>query len=245
MGVFEEPPKIEGGEKRALSENVDVIIHDLEQEGLLLVVQNRDKTLHALKFDFGQCENLKVDVPARGAQKTDRFKCELEIPPEETMYLCHLKVVDVAKGGYDMRYRVSVSKRNSDGEMVPVNEAPVKVQAAPLGKLPPATGPAADAQRQKLNEFISLLIKDQDDAYLMFLESEGTVDQYEVTMDFAESTNMEMSPGPDVTQTGDLTATLLVNPMSRNPLARLAVINDKEDAKLKYKVAIKPIEKKQ
>ena len=243
MGVFEEPPKIEGGEKRSLSANVDVIIHDLEQEGLLLVVQNRDSALHVLKFDFGQCENLKVDVPSRGAQKTDRFKCELEIPPEETMYLCHLKVVDISKGGYDMRYRVSVSKRNSEGELVSVTE-PAAAKAAPMGKLPPATGPAADAQRQKLNEFITLLIKDQDDAYLMFLESEGTTDVYEVTMDFAESSNMEMSPGPDVEKTGDLTAKLVVQPMSRNPLARLAVVNEKEDAKLKYKVAIKPVEKK-
>lgn len=240
MGVFEDPPKVEGGERRALSDNVDVIIHDLEQDGLLLVIENRDTALHCCKFDFAQCENLKVDVPSRGTEKTDRFKCQIEIPPKEVMNLCHLKVVDVAKGGYDMRYRVSVTKRNAEGEMVPVNEPP---KAAPTGKLPPATGPAAGADRKKLNEFVTLLIKDTDDAYIMFLESEGTHLQHDVTLDFSESTNMTMSPGPDVETTGPLTAKLIVEPMSRTPLARLAVGDGKEDATLKYKVAIKPLEK--
>lgn len=240
MGIFEDPPRVEGGERRPLSENVDVIIHDLEEDGLLLVIENRDSTLHCCKFDFGQCENLKVDVPARGVEKTDRFKCQIEVPPKEVMNLCHLKVVDVAKGGYDMRYRVSVTRRNAEGEMVPCSEPP---KAAPTGKLPPPSGPAAGADRKKLNEFVTLLIKDMDDAYLLFLESEGTALKHAVTMDFSESVNMTMDPGPDVEVTGSLTATLTVEPMSRTPLARLAVGDGKEDATLRYKVSIKPLEK--
>jgi hypothetical protein len=236
--TFEEPPRVEGGERRPLSDNVDVIIHDLEQEGLLLVVQNRDASLHMLKFDFSQCENLKVDIPSRGVEKTDRFKCQVEVPPNETVNLCHLKVVDVSKGGYDMRYRVSVSKRNAAGEMVACNEPPKPVANKPL---PPATGPAAGADRKKLNDFVSLLIKDVDDAYLMFLESDGTPSKHEVVLDFSESTNMEMSVGPDVEQTGPMTAKLVVLPSSRTPLARLAVVGT-DDATLKYKVSIKPIE---
>lgn len=244
MGVFTDAPKTEGGERRALSPNVDVIIHDLEEEGLLLVMENRDAALHCCKFDFSQCENLKVDVPQQnGAEKTDRFKCQIEIPPSEVMYLCHLKVVDVAKGGYDMRYRVAISKRDpKSGEMIPVSEAPAK-PTGPNAKLPPPTGPALGADKKKLNEFVTLLIKDMDDAYLLFLESEGTMLAHEVTMDFSESKNMRMDPGPDVETTSDLTAKAKLEPVSRMPLARLATIDDKEDSSLKYKVVIKPLEK--
>jgi hypothetical protein len=243
MGVFQDPPKTEGGERRALSPNVDVIIQDLEEDGLLLIVENRDEALHCCKFDFSQCENLKVDVPPRGSEKTDRFKCQIEIPPKEVMNLCHLKVVDVAKGGYDMRYRVAVSKRDAkSGEMIPVNDQPAK-PTGPSAKLPAPTGPAAGADRKKLNEFVTLLIKDMDDAYLMFLESEGTMLTHQVTMDFSESSNMRMDPGPDVEKTGDLVGVAKLEPVSRIPLARLAIIDDKEDANLKYKVSIKPLEK--
>jgi hypothetical protein len=244
MGVFDDPPRTDG-ERRPLSENVDVIIIDLEQEGLLLVVENRDASLHQLKFDFSQCENLKVDVPARGTEKTDRFKCQLEVPPKETMNLCHLKVVDVSKGGYDMRYRVAVMKRNAQGEMVPADKAPAapeKPANANALKLPAATGPAAGADRKKLNEYVSLLIKELDDAYLFFLESEGTTSKYDVIVDFSESENMACDHGPDSEKTSPMSAKLQVAPVSRTPLARVRVADDKKDSTLKYKVSIKAVE---
>ena len=240
--VYQNPPVTEGGERRPLSENVDVIIMDLEENGLLLIVENRDTALHQCKFDFAQCENLKVDIPDHYVEKTDRFKCQIEIPPKETMNLCHLKVVDVAKGGYDMRYRVGISKRSAEGEMVPCGK-PTPPPAAANKPLPPATGPAAGADRKKLNDYVTLLIKDMDDAYIMFLESEGTQSKYDVTLDFSESVNMKMSVGPDVEATGELCAKLIVLPQSRTPLARLATGDGKGDSTLKYKVAIKPVAK--
>ena len=218
---------VEGGHRRALSDHSDVIIHDLD-DGLHLVVENRDKVTYTLRFDFGASDNLSL-VPAPGVEAAGDLKCNMDLPSGNVANLCLLTIVDkIGKDSFDMRYRVQCLIRNAKGE---------------LEQLPPpkSSHSRADAtkpeERREICAGLYLCLNEVADGYTLFLETTDSA-TYDVKFDFGTSTNLTMHVGPDVQQTGPMICGRKLQGAMKVPFAKMAVVDQAAGkASLQYKVS--------
>jgi hypothetical protein len=125
--AFENPPRRQDAERRRLTPYCDVYIHDMEADGVLIVMEHREEFPLYIRFDFQACGNLTPVLapgvrPIPGAP-AGAAVCELDLPPKSLRNIVHLQVVDIDEGAYDLHYKVEAFFRNSRGELVDATNA--------------------------------------------------------------------------------------------------------------------------
>lgn len=136
------PPQLTGGERRALSPNADVIIHDTE-DGVILVVDNRDAVEYVLRFDFTASRNIVVRSVGGAVEKTEPLKCHVAVGSKKALNLAELAIADPACLQIDINYTVHCYvKHPVTGQL---QELAVPGQRGPSGLPPPVIAPAKAA----------------------------------------------------------------------------------------------------
>lgn len=145
--------KTDDTEVKRLNDNCDIWIHDMEADGVVIDIDNRDKIIMHIRFDFGQSENLLLQV-ADGVVQVDEHRCGFDIQPGTLKRVIHLDVENIDLGSYDLRYKVEGFVRNAKGELVDATKhkgsAADLVGGADKGGAPtpgpaPTTAPASSA----------------------------------------------------------------------------------------------------
>jgi hypothetical protein len=216
---MENPPKVEGGHRRAMSDDCDVVIRDVE-DGVVLVIDNRDKIMYTMRFDFGASENLKL-VPGTGVEAAGPMKCNIEVQPGTVRNLCHLQIADrETLDHFEMKYRVQCLVRNAKGELEQVR--------------PPAPK-AEKEERKKLTDTLDIIFLEQGGGYVVFFES-SDADQYRCVLDISGSQNLELLTGPGTTTVDATKCSFAVDPRSRVAVAKLDLVDPSKPITLSYRV---------
>lgn len=217
---METPPKVNGGHRRAMSDDCDVIIHDVE-DGVVLVVDNRDKVMYTMRFDFGASENLKL-VTGDGVEKVADMKCNLEAQPGTVRNLCHLRIVDRENSDhFEMKYRVQCLVRNAKGELEQVK--------------PPAPKPDEE-ERKALTSTLTLVLRKTGDGIVVFFENAHETGTYHCELSIAGSANLDLLTGPDTKPIDAERCSFSVGPRTKNAYAKLAIEDPGKAPTLKYDV---------
>lgn len=195
-----------------MSEECDVIIHDTD-DGVVLVVDNRDKVAYTMRFDFGASENLKLSVPA-DVETVGPMKCNIVVEPGTLRNLCELIIEDSeTKQHFEMRYKVQCLVKNpKTGELEEVKPPP---QAA-------ADADDGEEERKEITKTLYIIIKDTSSGYILFFENLEKRNEYICTVDMSNSENLAMEVGPGVKATAELICDLVSKP-GRAAFARLNV----------------------
>jgi hypothetical protein len=216
---MENPPKVEGGHRRAMSDDCDVVIRDVE-DGVVLVIDNRDKIMYTMRFDFGASENLKL-VPGTDVESAGPMKCNIEAKPGTVRNLCHLQIADrETLDHFEMKYRVQCLVRNAKGELEQVR--------------PPAPK-AEKEERKKLTDTLDIIFLEQGGGYVVFFES-SDADQYRCVLDISGSQNLELLTGPGTTTVDATKCSFAVDPRSRVAVAKLDLVDPSKPITLSYRV---------
>jgi hypothetical protein len=217
---FKNPPPVEGGEKKALTDKIDVITHDYEGDGLVFVIQNRDANdTFNLKFDFSESQNLKL-IPGPSVT-ANGMACAIEAKPNEAANLCHLAIADASNGGYGMKYKVSMSKKVA-------GSAPLEAGPKPPGH----------KERKPITDKLAVLLEETDTGYVLYLESAPDARAATIEMNLSESQNLKMETAPTVEAKGPFEAVAKLAPGTMMPFVRMTMVGGGGGASLKYKVVM-------
>jgi hypothetical protein len=217
---MQNPPQVDGGHRRPMSDDCDVIIHDVE-DGVVLVVENRDKIMYTMRFDFGASQNLTVKV-GTGVEEAGPMKCNIEVQPGTVRNLCHLQIADrMNQDHFEMKYRVQCLVRNAKGELEQVK--------------PPAPK-AEKEERKKITETLDIIFLDQGAGYVVFFESRESRAAYQVTFDISGSKNLELMTGPGVNCLSETSCSFSVPAGERKAVAKLDPIEGGQAVSLAYRV---------
>lgn len=109
--------KTDDMEIKKLTEKVDIWIHDMEADGVVIDIDNRDDIIMHVRFNFAESENLVLQV-AEGITQVDEHRCGFDVPPKTLKRVIHLDVENIDLGSYDLKYKVEGFVRNDKGELV-------------------------------------------------------------------------------------------------------------------------------
>ncbi len=214
---MQSPPRVDGGQRRALADDADVILHETDA-GLDLVVENRGSRQITMRFDFSDCENLTMKA-APGIETVSDTRCSTVSNGGTVVNLCQLLIKDESLSSYSMRYRVQCLVRNANGELV---------QIGPGAK--PAASQQAEATAEgeeikKLTDTLSLIIAPgPNHGYIIYLQSTDK-DTYHVSIDFGKSENLGVVCGEGVEEVSKLRLNGEVESGPRRLFATLNVID--------------------
>ena len=172
-------PPCTDGDRRALSDHADVIINDTD-EGVSLVIENRDKVAYLLQFNFTQSENLDMRVLHK-TELLDAMKCAVEIPAKTTWDLAAFDVNSDEVTSIAVVYHCRCRIRN-----------PVTGAVEPC---PTARNQERDdipEKRIPINGSIDLVLKHGPGGYNGYIENRGP--PANVSLDFGPSSNVTVSP---------------------------------------------------
>lgn len=205
-----------------MSDHCDVILHDVE-DGVVLVIENRDKIMYTMRFDFGASQNLTLN-PASDVENAGPMKANIEVQPGTVRNFCHLTITDRDnQDSFEMRYRVQCLIRNAKGELEQVK--------------PPAPAPSGGEEREQITPTLDIIRQRMADGYVIFFESTDTA-AYKVTLDVSGSKNLEMMTGPSSTAIGPMKCSFTIGPKARTAVAKMSIVDAAAGApSLTYRVA--------
>lgn len=185
------------GERRTLSDHADVILNDTD-DGVNVVIENRDKVPYILDFNFSQTQNMTLEVDTRTAKLTDVMKVSMEVPAGAVQGLGDFHLIDDNVTSLIVSYRVRCRIRN------PVTG---KVERCPTARNQELDVPEL---RTKLTPTVDLVAKQAPSGYVCYLENKGNA-PVNIAVDFGPSTNAEVTPlDTHVKQPSPLVASLAV-----------------------------------
>lgn len=142
----QKPAKTAETEVKALNNDVDLWIHDMEADGVVIDVENRGNIIMHIRLNFAESENLVLQC-AEGVQQVDEHRCGFDVPAKSLRRVIHLDVENLDLGSYDLKYKIEGFIRNEKGELVDAKKgtAVAELPGAPGAKSGSSTGGSSAA----------------------------------------------------------------------------------------------------
>ena len=192
---MQNPPKTDGGQRRQLSDDACVILHETD-EGLALVIESHDSREITLRFDFEQCDNLQMKV-APGIDQVGPMRCNTVAKPGSCFNLCELNIADKNKTSFDMRYRVQCLVRGANGELEQVR--PGGAGGGRSANAASSGGSVEGEEVKRITDTLNMIIQPgPDHGYIILFES-TSADTTFVSVDFGKSENLSVAPAAGTT----------------------------------------------